>query len=207
MKTYPVLLLGILVIILVGFFAILSESVRHQPMQQACTTEAKLCPDGSAVGRTSPNCEFAACPIATTTQSYECNQDASTCPDGSTVGRTGADCHFAHCPLPSAASGTIHTTLGQKMTALNVTLTPLEVSEDSRCPKDVQCIWAGTVKVRTKIESAIGSTGTSEMIFELGTPTTTAVEEITLTDVSPAKTSGQTIPDSSYRFTYSVKKI
>jgi hypothetical protein len=29
---------------------------------RACTLEAKLCPDGTAVGRTGPNCEFAACP-------------------------------------------------------------------------------------------------------------------------------------------------
>ncbi len=29
---------------------------------QACTQEAKLCPDGSYVGRTGPNCEFAPCP-------------------------------------------------------------------------------------------------------------------------------------------------
>ncbi|HRZ34068.1 MAG TPA: Gmad2 immunoglobulin-like domain-containing protein [Candidatus Moranbacteria bacterium] len=28
----------------------------------ACTEEAKICPDGSAVGRTAPNCEFAPCP-------------------------------------------------------------------------------------------------------------------------------------------------
>ncbi|MEK7613679.1 MAG: hypothetical protein AAB439_02275 [Patescibacteria group bacterium] len=28
----------------------------------ACTADAKLCPDGSAVGREGPNCEFAACP-------------------------------------------------------------------------------------------------------------------------------------------------
>jgi len=28
----------------------------------ACSMEAKLCPDGSAVGRTGPNCEFAPCP-------------------------------------------------------------------------------------------------------------------------------------------------
>ena len=27
----------------------------------ACTMEAKQCPDGSYVGRTGPNCEFAAC--------------------------------------------------------------------------------------------------------------------------------------------------
>jgi plastocyanin len=32
------------------------------PTQVACTLEAKLCPDGSYVGRTGPNCEFAACP-------------------------------------------------------------------------------------------------------------------------------------------------
>lgn len=28
----------------------------------ACTADAKLCPDGSAVGRVGPQCEFAACP-------------------------------------------------------------------------------------------------------------------------------------------------
>lgn len=36
------------------------EPVAEQP--RPCTQEAKLCPDGSAVGRTGPNCEFAACP-------------------------------------------------------------------------------------------------------------------------------------------------
>ena len=30
--------------------------------QKACTQEAKLCPDGSSVGRAGPNCEFAPCP-------------------------------------------------------------------------------------------------------------------------------------------------
>jgi hypothetical protein len=28
----------------------------------ACTEEAKICPNGTAVGRTGPKCEFAACP-------------------------------------------------------------------------------------------------------------------------------------------------
>lgn len=32
------------------------------PMQTQCTMEAKLCHDGSSVGRSGPNCEFAACP-------------------------------------------------------------------------------------------------------------------------------------------------
>lgn len=28
----------------------------------ACTEEAKLCPDGTAIGRQGPNCEFPDCP-------------------------------------------------------------------------------------------------------------------------------------------------
>jgi len=34
------------------------------PRPPACTAEAKICPDGSAVGRVGPNCEFAACPAS-----------------------------------------------------------------------------------------------------------------------------------------------
>ena len=44
-------------------FGINSGSVGNNP-PVACTMEAKLCPDGSAVGRVGPNCEFAACPGA-----------------------------------------------------------------------------------------------------------------------------------------------
>lgn len=33
-----------------------------KPVEVVCTADAKLCPDGSYVGRTGPNCEFQ-CPI------------------------------------------------------------------------------------------------------------------------------------------------
>src|SRR5690242_6824446 len=63
MKTYPVLVLGIIAIIIVSLLAITSEIARGPHTQaQACTTEDRICPDGTAVGRTGPNCEFAACP-------------------------------------------------------------------------------------------------------------------------------------------------
>ncbi|HOW60353.1 MAG TPA: DUF333 domain-containing protein [Candidatus Moranbacteria bacterium] len=42
----------------------ISEVDNKQPEQKACTMEAKLCDDGSYVGRTGPNCEFAPCPVA-----------------------------------------------------------------------------------------------------------------------------------------------
>ncbi len=44
----------------------------------ACTMEAKLCSDGSSVGRTGPNCEFAACPTP------KLCTDGSVCPVTST---------------------------------------------------------------------------------------------------------------------------
>jgi hypothetical protein len=36
-----------------------------QPNRVACTMEAKMCPDGSYVSRTGPNCEFTPCPGGT----------------------------------------------------------------------------------------------------------------------------------------------
>lgn len=38
----------------------LSNKKKINPV--ACTMEAKLCPDGSAVGRSGPKCEFVECP-------------------------------------------------------------------------------------------------------------------------------------------------
>lgn len=55
-------------ILWVSFAAVLNFSIWNlnktiQPTGPvACTMEARLCPDGSAVGRTGPNCEFAPCP-------------------------------------------------------------------------------------------------------------------------------------------------
>lgn len=53
----------ILIILLITFGAVvLVYTLEGKPNQIACTDEAKLCPDGSAVGRTGPNCEFTSCP-------------------------------------------------------------------------------------------------------------------------------------------------
>lgn len=39
-----------------------TDSAKPTATQVVCTMDAKICPDGSSVGRTGPNCEFAACP-------------------------------------------------------------------------------------------------------------------------------------------------
>lgn len=48
-----------------GFFAQFGwAGLDDEAEQVQCTLEARICPDGSAVGRTWPNCEFAPCPSA-----------------------------------------------------------------------------------------------------------------------------------------------
>jgi len=45
----------------------------------ACTMDAKICPDGSAVGRIGPNCEFAACPTSSETVCTETMKQSEFC--------------------------------------------------------------------------------------------------------------------------------
>lgn len=83
--------------------------------QIGCTMDAKMCPDGSYVGRSGPTCEFEVCPTAAVPtpnpsrpqptpgvlkpgESVICTADAKICPDGSGVGRVGPNCEFAACP-------------------------------------------------------------------------------------------------------------
>ncbi|XKT75342.1 MAG: hypothetical protein ACJKSS_00965 [Patescibacteria group bacterium UBA2103] len=60
------LTLGVLLLILVGFGSFLYQNAKNnKPIDKgpvACTLEAKMCPDGSYVGRKGPSCEFEACP-------------------------------------------------------------------------------------------------------------------------------------------------
>ncbi len=57
------ILIGVVIITLVagGTYYFGKTSSKDSPKQIACTMDAKVCPDGSAVGRTGPNCEFAEC--------------------------------------------------------------------------------------------------------------------------------------------------
>ena len=54
---------GILLIVLIGLAGFLYRSIKEQPTGSiACTADAKVCPDGTGLGRTGPSCTFPACP-------------------------------------------------------------------------------------------------------------------------------------------------
>lgn len=59
------LLAGVVILFVVGFGSFLYRNIMERPQvggpEVACTMEARVCPDGSSVGRSGPRCEFAAC--------------------------------------------------------------------------------------------------------------------------------------------------
>lgn len=42
--------------------SIIKPLIENHTVEVGCTMEAKICPDGSAVGRSGPLCEFEKCP-------------------------------------------------------------------------------------------------------------------------------------------------
>ncbi len=57
------LLLGILLIVLIGIGGLVyRNAVEHPSQPVACPLDAKLCPDGTSVGRTGLSCTFPDCP-------------------------------------------------------------------------------------------------------------------------------------------------
>lgn len=63
-KNVIIIIIAIVVIVaaIAGFMMYNKGNLVKDNGQKACTMEAKLCPDGSSVGRSGANCEFSACP-------------------------------------------------------------------------------------------------------------------------------------------------
>ena len=73
------IILAVVAVVVLGgmvYFVWPKAPASTQPI--ACTQEAKICPDGSAVGRTGPNCEFAACPEANANSGWTTLTDATS---------------------------------------------------------------------------------------------------------------------------------
>lgn len=143
MKKYLIPFFGAVLMLMVAFSVDAQTSVNAGAQVGAnatiCSADAKLCPDGSYVGRTGPKCEFAACPnegtppppppppppggagVGTggagsgtgnsTSGSTACTKEAKMCPDGSSVGRIGPKCEFAACPGSPGTTGNTDVTV------------------------------------------------------------------------------------------------
>jgi len=130
-----------------------------------------------------------------------CTQEAKLCSDGSAVGRTGPNCEFSACPAGSVEVGA-SAKINQKVINKGVSITPMQVVSDSRCPSDVTCIWAGEILVKIKLEK-----GSETSIVELkeGENASIGGSTVTFVSVLPEKISTQQTQASDYEFTFKVE--
>lgn len=86
-------------------------------------------------------------------------------------------------------------TSGTKSVALNesfsiaggYTLTPVKIVEDSRCPANVQCIWAGRLVVVVRVDSQVAEPKARDIEIQLGQGTVLGGYNITLEDYTSNK--------------------
>lgn len=136
-------------------------TVTKEGGQVACTQEAKLCPDGSAVGRIGPNCEFAPCPTVNPKPVAGCTKD-SDCPSlqyicqeiqgtGTACPSTNPSCISTHtiikgeCKLKNGNGCSMDSDCASgNLCNKNICVSPIgrqcSGSSDTSCPNDFNCI-------------------------------------------------------------------
>ncbi|GGE94152.1 hypothetical protein [Sphingomonas prati] len=72
------------------------------------------------------------------------------------------------------------------------------IIEDSRCPVDTQCVWAGRLIVRATV---LGGTSSRQVDLTLGEPVAIADGKLTLVAAVPDRSTGQRA-NAQYRFAF-----
>jgi hypothetical protein len=103
---------------------------------------------------------------------------------------------------PFRLPGHVTARLNQEVQIGDVRVKPLAVLEDSRCPVDVTCIWAGRVRLRVAVS------GVGEPVMEIDRPVTVASgQRLTLVAVAPpnwAHPPAGVDPNAPKRFAFSL---
>jgi hypothetical protein len=90
---------------------------------------------------------------------------------------------------------------GERVQVDGPAVTPVEVLEDSRCPADVQCVWAGRLRLRTTIHLGAGDR-TRELVLGEPVPVADGLLELAGAWVEPATGAGVAITPADYRFAF-----
>ena len=102
-------------------------------------------------------------------------------------------------PLPEPIPDGQPVGLGETVHVGGLIAAPRRVTEDSRCPLDVQCIQAGRVVVTTRLDGQ----GWSETVpLTLDEAYLTHGTTVTLVSVRPDKYSDRDTPRAEYRFIF-----
>jgi hypothetical protein len=103
----------------------------------------------------------------------------------------------ATVPAGADQDGVIWARLGQTVTVDGPRVTPIRVLEDSRCPMEARCVWAGQVRLQVRIRTGSGST-VREIVSNKPLPVADGTLE--LVSVMPPKSTQHPIRSRDYRF-------
>ncbi len=90
-----------------------------------------------------------------------------------------------------------YTRIGETIYVDGPRVTPLALLEDSRCAEGTQCVWAGRLRVRVRVD--LGS-GPREMEMTLGQPVQVADGQLDLLDALPRPVAGSKPAPFAYQF-------
>ena len=105
------------------------------------------------------------------------------------------------CATASAAPPGPTAGIGEVAVAGSLRIGPIAVIEDSRCPANVQCVWAGRLVILAEVEFK-GSSKTLSVNLALGETLRNHSESVTLIEAVPDKVVGGSIEPGDYRFTF-----
>ena len=102
------------------------------------------------------------------------------------------------CATPTAVAGP---TAGLDGIAAveGLRIRPLRVIEDSRCPINARCVWAGRMILQTEVRSARGS---ATYDLTLGEPVAHNGGRLALVAAEPGRVAGSETEPGAYRFTF-----
>lgn len=90
--------------------------------------------------------------------------------------------------------------LGQRAMVDGPIVEPIKILEDSRCPMNARCIWAG--RVRLQMVWIRGNGDRQPFEVTLGEPAQLADGQFTLESVRPERQTNVTLKPEDYRFSF-----
>lgn len=109
---------------------------------------------------------------------------------------------FVACAAAPAATPETLVGLQQKVAVGPLTVRPLAVVEDSRCPSDNMCIWAGRVVLRVAVE---GPGVRRTLMLEGHKPYPLPGGTLALIKIEPTKARGKPMKPAAYSFGFEYK--
>ena len=104
-------------------------------------------------------------------------------------------------PIAPTTTGTATASYGQTANVGPLLVQPIALVEDSRCPINARCIWAGRLILKAQIELRGGGEQLTTNLT-LGTPLSIGADRLTLVSAEPGRLAGAKGNPPANRFTF-----